>query len=43
MSVINVLVRRSCDAEKLKLNADGDDSGGKKCKRGYGGACGGVW
>jgi hypothetical protein len=25
--------------EKLKLNSDDGDSGGKKCKRGYGG----VW
>jgi hypothetical protein len=28
---------------KLKLISDGGDSGSKKCKRGYGGACGGVW
>jgi hypothetical protein len=27
----------------LKLSSDGGTSGGKKCKRGYGGACGGVW
>jgi hypothetical protein len=32
-------VRRSCDAEKLKLSYDGWDSGSNKCKRGYGG----VW
>jgi hypothetical protein len=29
--------------KKLKLSFDGDDSGSKKCKRRYGGACGGVW
>jgi hypothetical protein len=29
--------------EKLKLISDGGDSGSKKCKRGYGGAYGGVW
>jgi hypothetical protein len=27
----------------LKLSPDGGDSGSKKCKRGYGGAYGGVW
>jgi hypothetical protein len=36
-------VRRSCDADKLKLKSDGGDSGSKKCKRGYGGAYGGVF
>jgi hypothetical protein len=36
-------VRRSCDAEKLNLSSDDGDSGSKKCKRGYGGAYGGVW
>jgi hypothetical protein len=36
-------VRRSCDGVKLKLGRDGGDSDGKKCKRGYGGVCGGVW
>jgi uncharacterized membrane protein len=37
-------VRRSCDAEKkIKLSSDGNDSGSNKCKRGYGGAYGGVW
>jgi hypothetical protein len=35
-------MRRSCDAEKLKLSSDGGDSGRKKCKWGYGGAYGGV-
>jgi hypothetical protein len=29
--------------KKLKLVSDGIDSGSKKCKRGYGGACSGVW
>jgi hypothetical protein len=29
--------------KKLKLSPDGGDPGSKKCKRGYGGACGGVW
>jgi hypothetical protein len=29
--------------KKLKSSADGDDCGSKKCKRGYGGASGGVW
>jgi hypothetical protein len=28
--------------KKLKLSSDGNDSGGKKCKRSYGGAYGGV-
>jgi hypothetical protein len=28
---------------KLKLSSDGGDFGRKKCKRGYGGAYGGVW
>jgi hypothetical protein len=28
---------------KLKLSTDGGDSGSKKCKRGCGGSCGGVW
>jgi hypothetical protein len=28
--------------KNLKLSSDGGDSGSKKCKRGYGGACGGV-
>jgi hypothetical protein len=37
-------MRRSCDSgKKLKLSSDGGDSGRKKCKRSYGGACGGVW
>jgi hypothetical protein len=27
----------------MKFNFDGGDSGSKKCKRGYGGAYGGVW
>jgi hypothetical protein len=35
-------VRRTLDAEKLKSNSDGDDSGSKKYIGGYGGACGGV-
>jgi hypothetical protein len=29
--------------KKLKLSSDGGYRGSKKCKRGYGGACGGVW
>jgi hypothetical protein len=29
--------------KKLKLSSDGGDCGGKKCKRGYGGAYDGVW
>jgi hypothetical protein len=29
--------------KKLKLSSDGGNSGSKKCKRGYGGAYGGVW
>jgi hypothetical protein len=29
--------------EKLKLSSDGGDYGSKKCKRGCGGAYGGVW
>jgi hypothetical protein len=29
--------------KKMKLSSDGSDSGSKKCKRGYGGANGGVW
>jgi hypothetical protein len=29
--------------KKMKLSFDGGDSGSKKCKRGYGGAYGGVW
>jgi hypothetical protein len=29
--------------KKLKLSCDSGDSGSKKCKRGYGGAYGGVW
>jgi hypothetical protein len=29
--------------KKLKLISDGGDFGSKKCKRGHGGACGGVW
>jgi hypothetical protein len=29
--------------KKLKLSSDGGDSGGNKCKRGYGGAYGEVW
>jgi hypothetical protein len=33
-------VRRPCDAEKIQLGSDGRDSGSKKCKRGYRGACG---
>jgi hypothetical protein len=28
---------------KLKLSSDGGDFGSKKCKLGYGGACGGFW
>jgi hypothetical protein len=37
-------MRHSFDAgKKLKLSSDGGDPGSKKCKRGYGGACGGVW
>jgi hypothetical protein len=26
-----------------KLSSEGGDSGSKKRKRGYGGACGGIW
>jgi hypothetical protein len=29
--------------EELKSSSDGGVSGGKKCKRGYGGAYDGVW
>jgi hypothetical protein len=29
--------------KKIKLNSDGGDTSSKKCKRGYGSACGGVW
>jgi hypothetical protein len=29
--------------KKIKLISDGGDSGSKKCKRGCGGAYGGVW
>jgi hypothetical protein len=29
--------------KKFKLSSDGGDSGSNKCKRGYGGAYGGVW
>jgi hypothetical protein len=29
--------------KKLKLSSNGGNSGSKKCKRGYGGAYGGVW
>jgi hypothetical protein len=29
--------------KKLKLGSNGGDSGSKTCKRGYGGAYGGVW
>jgi hypothetical protein len=29
--------------KKFKLSSDGGDSGGKECKRGYGGAYGVVW
>jgi hypothetical protein len=29
--------------KKLKLSSDVGDPGNKTCKRGYGGACGGVW
>jgi hypothetical protein len=29
--------------KQLKLSSDGEDSGSKKCKRGYGGAYGGAW
>jgi hypothetical protein len=29
--------------KKLKLSSEGGDSGGKKFRLGYGGACGGVW
>jgi hypothetical protein len=36
-------VRHSCYAEKIEISSDGGDSGSKKCKRGYGGAHGGVW
>jgi hypothetical protein len=37
-------MRRSWDAEKIyKLSSDGDDFSSKKCKRGNGRACGGVW
>jgi hypothetical protein len=32
----------SCDTEK-KNSSVGGDCGSKKCKRGYGDACGGVW
>jgi hypothetical protein len=28
---------------KLKFVSNSGSSGNKKCKRGYGGACGGVW
>jgi hypothetical protein len=34
---------RAMRKKKLKLVSDGSDSGSKKCKRGYGGANGGVW
>jgi hypothetical protein len=29
--------------KKFKVSSEGGDSGSKKCKRGYGGAHGGVW
>jgi hypothetical protein len=29
--------------KKIKLSSDGGDFGSKKCKLGYGGACGGFW
>jgi hypothetical protein len=29
--------------KKLRLSSDSGDSDNKKCKRGYGGAYGGVW
>jgi hypothetical protein len=29
--------------KKFKLSSDSGDYGSKKCKRGYGGAYGGVW
>lgn len=29
--------------KKIRLISDGDDSGSRKCQRGYGGACSGVW
>jgi hypothetical protein len=29
--------------KKLKLSSDGSNFGSKKCKRSYGGVCGGVW
>lgn len=40
-----LIVRVSCLAIRIKykLNFDGSDCGGKKCKRGHGGACGGDW
>jgi hypothetical protein len=36
-------VRHSTTRKKLKLSSDGGDSDSKRCKRGYGGAYGGVW
>jgi hypothetical protein len=29
--------------KQLKLSSDSGDSGSKKCRLGYGDACGGVW
>jgi hypothetical protein len=42
-SRLTARVRRSCDAEGLKLSSDGGDSHRKKCKQDHGGAYGGFW
>jgi hypothetical protein len=36
-------VHRLCDAKRLKLSSDGDESGCKKCKQGCGGAYDIIW
>lgn len=33
----------SCDTVKIEINSNGGDFGNNKCKRGNGGAYGGVW
>jgi hypothetical protein len=37
------LVQSLCDADKIEISSEGGKFGSKKCKRGYGGAYGGVW
>jgi hypothetical protein len=39
MKIIAVRAMR----KQLELSSDGGDSGNNKCKRGYGGAYGGIW